>query len=208
MFYVLLVFNKDFLSLNEIRNFKVFLLKLHRSINETDGETGKTPLHIALEEGKLSCVRKLLQLEAKVNLADYKGNIPLHLAARCRSSDILKVNFNCDCGLKITHCCQNIMIVVDLLWIVEIMMFNFAGNCLKLQAPYQQNKPSWRDSTSRSLLGRFPWKCGNIAEVWCQSFPDWIGQATNPLCCYQWKYQVEWNLNNYNIRAAITFILK
>lgn len=50
-------------------------------VNETTTGSGKTPFHIALEQKKLNCVLKLLQLNARLDLHDSKGNIPLHLAA-------------------------------------------------------------------------------------------------------------------------------
>lgn len=56
------------------------LLAYQPAINLAD-KAGTTPLHLAVKLGKMTAVKRLLNLGAKVQTADKQGNTPLHYAA-------------------------------------------------------------------------------------------------------------------------------
>ncbi|MCG3109180.1 putative ankyrin repeat protein [Metallosphaera sp. J1] len=57
--------------------------RLWWTVNERDGK-GRTPLHMAVDEGDEEMIRYLLRLGADPNARDDQGLTPLHLAVLCR----------------------------------------------------------------------------------------------------------------------------
>ncbi|XP_065193738.1 ankycorbin-like [Sycon ciliatum] len=56
------------------------LLDSKANPNQPD-EEGKTPLHYAIEQGRIDCMRHLLDSKANPNQPDEDGNTPLDIAA-------------------------------------------------------------------------------------------------------------------------------
>ena len=56
------------------------LLKLGANLNVRN-KSGDTPLHIAVEEGRIEIVEILLEAGADIQVEDHENNTPLHLAA-------------------------------------------------------------------------------------------------------------------------------
>ena len=52
---------------------------------------GRTPLHIAVQEGHKEMVKLLLEQGTQVDTSSYEGFIPLHMAARIRRGDIARL---------------------------------------------------------------------------------------------------------------------
>lgn len=53
-------------------------------------DIGNTPLHAAVQTGKLIIVQKLLKAGARADLKNYKGNTPLHEAVKAQNPAIVK----------------------------------------------------------------------------------------------------------------------
>ena len=53
---------------------------VHKIINETDPNTGESPLHMAVRSSNVNNINFLLELDAIANCQDIDGNTPLHLA--------------------------------------------------------------------------------------------------------------------------------
>lgn len=67
------------------------LLRAGANPNVRDPSCGLTVTHDAAREGFLDSVRILVQGGADVNIADNKGNLPLHLAAREGHLELVKL---------------------------------------------------------------------------------------------------------------------
>uniref|UniRef100_A0A8D0DIS0 NFKB inhibitor epsilon n=1 Tax=Salvator merianae TaxID=96440 RepID=A0A8D0DIS0_SALMN len=72
------------------------LVKNGADINVQDGTSGKTPLHLAVENHDEMAVRHLLQMGAQVDAQMYNGCTPLHLAVGRKNVAIAAVL--CQCG--------------------------------------------------------------------------------------------------------------
>jgi ankyrin repeat protein len=65
-----------------------------RSYIDAQDEDGKTPLHLASEQGHTSCIQSLLNYDADVLLANYLGQLPLHAAIQNGHSQCVNLLIN------------------------------------------------------------------------------------------------------------------
>lgn len=66
---------------NDLSSMKKILGDFEASINGKKSDTGETALHVAVANGELDTVNFLLDMGAKVNISDIKGNTPFQVAS-------------------------------------------------------------------------------------------------------------------------------
>lgn len=80
---------------------KNMLSKSWFDINDKEFLFGKTPLHIAVSEGRAEMIKFILDNKAHIDSVDYRGATPLVIAILNKRSDI--VNILIKKGARIDH---------------------------------------------------------------------------------------------------------
>ena len=60
-------------------------------VNARDPDSGRTPLHFAVENSDCEVVEQLLERGADVNVREKTGNTPLHFAAIGNASEVAEL---------------------------------------------------------------------------------------------------------------------
>ncbi|EDO34784.1 predicted protein [Nematostella vectensis] len=74
------------------------LLKHGAKVNRQTGKSLMTALHLAVQHKHLACTNALLSYRASTEIADYNGNLPLHIA--CKGGDHGAIELLLQAGTK------------------------------------------------------------------------------------------------------------
>ena len=89
------------------------LLSYKGNINSMD-RLGGTPLLCACQQGQVACVRTLLQAGADPMLPDIQGSFPIHIAAQCDHTEVVRI--------LLEHGCRPDQVILFILYCHKLKM--------------------------------------------------------------------------------------
>eukprot|EP01084_Bolivina_argentea_P031518 58339_1 len=136
------------------------LLDTQQVNSEALDKYGQTPLHIACKKSKEDCIVLLLQFGAPPNLADFKGNRPLHAATKPTVARwLVAFGARLELANQFKKSCKDAW-GTKLDKYVPLFQLLTATDC-RIQTQIAPNTAWFDDKLSNSCLG-----CGNNFTVW------------------------------------------